>query len=420
MSIQITTLPSGLRVITDYVAEIDSVAVGVWADVGTRHEDLAHNGVAHMVEHMLFKGTPSRDALQIAEQVESVGGSMNAYTGRENTAYYIRLLKEDFAFALEILSDMVQHSTFPEDEIEKERDVIQQEIGMTLDTPDDIIFDWYQETAYPEQALGAPILGTSDIIANMHRDTLFDYVQRFYTPERLVISAAGGVPHDQIVHEVERLFGDLPSAANQNYIAANYRGGEHRAEKELEQSHIVLGFQGISKEDPDYYAAVLLSTILGGGMSSRLFQEIREKRGLVYSVFSGHTAYHDDGQMEIYAGTGPDKLPELVPVVCDEIIKITQDVVSAEELARAKAQVKTSMLMGRESMLKRANRQAKYLINFGTAVDMNELVRKVEETSAESILTMAQRIFSSKPTLAATGPLHKLEPLDAIQERLRA
>lgn len=420
MSIEITTLPSGLRVITDYVPGIDSVAIGIWADVGTRHEDLVHNGVAHMVEHMLFKGTPTRNALEISEQVEDVGGSMNAYTGRENTAYYIRLLKEDFALALEILGDMIQNSTFPEDEIGKERDVILQEIGMTLDTPDDIIFDWYQETAYPEQALGAPILGTANIIENMQRDTLFDYVKRFYTGERLVISAAGGVPHDEVVKAAERIFSNLPSAANQNFIAADYRGGEHRVEKELEQSHIVLGFQGIARDDPDYYASVLLSTILGGGMSSRLFQEIREKRGLVYTVYSSHTSYHDDGQMEIYAGTGPDKLAELVPVVCDEIKKIVQDTVSDEELNRAKAQVKTSMLMSRESMLNRANRQAKYLINFGKAVDMNELVTAVEATDVQAIRTMAQRIFAGKPTLAALGPLSKLETLDSIHQRLRA
>lgn len=420
MSVEITTLPSGLRVITDYVPDMDSVALGVWADVGTRHEDLAHNGVAHMVEHMLFKGTPTRDALQIGEQVEDVGGSMNAYTGRENTAYYIRLLKDDFAFALEILGDMIQNSTFPEEEIDKERDVILQEIGMTLDTPDDIIFDWYQETAYPEQALGAPILGTAKIIEKMQRDTLFDYVKRFYTGERLVISAAGGVPHDKMVKEAQRIFAGLPTAANQNYIAANYRGGEHRVEKELEQSHIVLGFQGISKNNPDYYAAVLLSTILGGGMSSRLFQEIREKRGLVYTVYSSHSSFHDDGQMEIYAGTGPDKLSELVPVICDEIAKIVQDKVTDDELNRAKAQVKTSMLMSRESMLNRANRQAKYLINFGKAVDMNELVGLVESTDANAIQAMAQKMFSSNPTLAALGPLSQLEPLDTINGRLKA
>ncbi|MEM6780944.1 MAG: pitrilysin family protein [Pseudomonadota bacterium] len=420
MGIEITTLPNGLRVVTDHVAEIDSVAIGVWADVGTRHEDLTHNGVAHMVEHMLFKGTPTRDTLQIGEQVENVGGNMNAYTGRENTAYYIRLLKDDFAFALEILADMIQNSTFPEDEMDKERDVILQEIGMTFDTPDDIVFDWYQETAYPKQALGAPILGTADIISNMKQDTLFEYVKRFYTPDRLVVSAAGGVPHEDVVREAKRLFANLPQASNENYIPADYQGGEHRAEKPLEQSHIVLGFQGVRRDDPDYYAAVLLSTMLGGGMSSRLFQEVREKRGLVYSVYSSHTAFHDDGQMEIYAGTGPEKLPELIPVVCDEVQKMVQECVSAEELSRAKAQIKTSMLMSRESMLSRANRQAKYLINKNEALDIAALVDKVEAVSADSVCAMAGRMFASKPTLAAVGPLAELEPLDDIRKRLSA
>lgn len=420
MSIEITTLKNGLRVITDYVPEIESVAIGVWADVGARHEDLAQNGVAHMVEHMLFKGTPTRSALDISEQVETVGGQMNAYTGRENTAYYIRLLKEDYAFALDILADMIQNSTFPEDEIEKERDVILQEIGMTNDTPDDIVFDWYQETAYPEQALGAPILGTSEIISAMPKDALSGYVKNFYTGPRLVVSAAGGVPHADVVREAEKLFADLPNTPKSDFVPANYKGGEHRAEKDLEQSHIVLGFQGIARDNPDYYAAMVLSTVLGGGLSSRLFQEIREKRGLVYSVYSSHTAFHDDGQMEIYAGTGPDKLPELVPVVCDEVIKLTQDNISAQELNRAKAQIKASMLMSRESMMNRANKQAKYLISFDKPIDMHALVAEVESVTPAQVRDISTRIFGSKPTLSAVGPLKELESLEKIQSRLAA
>lgn len=420
MTIKTTTLPSGLRVVTDTVKDVDSVAVGVWADVGTRHEDLAHNGVAHMVEHMMFNGTPTRTSLQIAEEIESVGGQMNAYTGREVTAYYIHLLKEDMPLAMDVLADIIQRATFPDKEIEKERGVILQEIGMTNDTPDDIVFDYYQETAYPGQALGAPILGTADIITGMKKETLYDYVHRFYTPEKLVVSAAGNIAHEDLVARTAALFGELPADSHQQYEPARYRGGENRKERDLEQSHVVLGFRGVRRADPDYYAAVLLSTILGGGMSSRLFQEVREKRGLAYSVYSGHSAYHDDGQFEIYAGTGPEKLPELMPVLCDEAMKIMQEPVSEDELRRAKAQLRASLLMSRESMMSRANRQAKYMMSFGKAPDMEQLAAQIEAVTPGGIQKTAQRIFGGAPTLSALGPLAKLESFDTILTKLAA
>lgn len=418
MSIKQTTLPSGLRVITDTVTEVGSVAVGVWADVGTRHEDMAHNGVAHMVEHMMFKGTPNRNAVQIAEQIEDVGGQVNAYTSREMTAYHIHLLKSDLPLAMDILADILQHSTMPEDEVERERDVILQEIGMTNDTPDDIVFDYYQEVAYPKQAIGAPILGRSAIVNAMQRDTLMQYVDQFYTPGRLVVSAAGNVQHDDFVKQVEAKFNALPKDKKRDELTAHYQGGEHRTEKVLEQSHVVLGFEGFSRHDESYYGAAALSTILGGGMSSRLFQEIREKRGLVYSIFSFHSAYQDTGQFAIYAGTGPDRLTQLVPVVCDEIKRICDQKVSEQELLRAKAQMKANLVMGRESMMTRANQQAKQLIHFNTVYDSAERLRKIEAISADSVMKAAQEIFTAEPTLAALGPLEKLETFGKIKERL--
>lgn len=418
MSTKITTLESGLRVITDTVPEMETVALGVWADVGTRHEELEHNGVAHMVEHMMFNGTPTRTSRQIAEAVEDVGGQINAYTSREITAYYIHLLKNDMPMAMDILSDILQRPTFPDSELEKERDVIIQEIGMTNDTPDDVVFDHYQETAYPGQALGAPILGRADIIANMKKETLYDYVHRFYTPEKLVISAAGNVDHDSFVTTAQTMFSDLPADTHQTYAPARYEGGDKRIEKDLEQSHVVMGFRGINRDDPDYYSAVILGTVLGGGMSSRLFQEIREKRGLVYSIYSSHSSYHDDGQFEIYAGTGPESLNKLVPVTCDEIVKIMHDPITEAELNRAKAQIKAGILMSRESMLSRANRQAKYLINFNAAPDIAKLIAKVDAVTVYSVQKIAQKIFTGKPTFSALGPVKDLESYDKIRERL--
>lgn len=420
MSIESTTLENGLRVVTDTVNTVESVAVGVWCDVGTRHENLTHNGVAHMVEHMMFNGTKTRTSKDIVEQVEAVGGQMNAYTSRENTAYYVHLLKEDVSLALDVLSDMVQRSTFPDQEMEKERGVIIQEIGMTNDTPDDVVFDLYQECAYPKQSLGAPILGTTDIIQTIDKQVLFDYVRSFYNAKNLVISASGNVPHADMLKYVQKYFTDLPDTEKSQYKVADYKGGHIYTDKDLEQSHVVMGFQGVRKTAPDYYSAILLSTIMGGGMSSRLFQEVREKHGLVYSVYSAHSGFSDDGQFEIYAGTGPEKLSKLVPVVCDEIQKIVQSPVRIEELDRAKSQLRSSILMGRESMLSRANRQAKHMINHNEKFDLDVLLNKIHDVSIDNIQNMAQRIFTSKPTVAALGPLSSMESYDKIQTRLAA
>lgn len=419
MTIEMTTLPNGLRVMTDTVKEVDSVALGVWVDVGTRHEDMVDNGVAHMVEHMMFKGTPTRTTTQIVEQLEDVGGNVNAYTSREVTAYHVHLLKEDMPLAIDIMSDIMQHSTMPQDEIERERGVIIQEIGMNNDAPDDLVFDYYQEVAYPNQTLGAPILGDPAIITNMKRDTMMDYVHRFYTPGRLVVSAAGHVDHGDFVKRVEDLFTDLPPDNKFDPKPAAYKGGDYRVEKELEQSHLLIGFQGIKREHKDMFAVVALATILGGGMSSRLFQEIREKRGLVYSIFSFHTTYQDDGQFAVYAGTGPEHLPELVPVVCDEILKFA-DTITEKELMRAKAQMKANLLMGRESMMGRANQQAKHLIHFNEVLNIQEKIRNIDALTTAMVSKMARQIFATTPTVAALGPLQGLESYETIAKRLAA
>lgn len=420
MTLSLTTLPSGLRVVSDRVDTVESIAIGVWAGVGSRDEDTATNGVAHMVEHMMFKGTQTRSARAIAEQAEAVGAHMNAYTGRETTAYHLHLLQDDLPLALDLLSDILLHSTLPEEEVARERHVILQEIGTAHDTPDDLVFDLYQETAYAGgQALGAPILGHPEIVARMQRETLAAYIRNFYTPGRLVVSAAGNVDHDALVREVERRFAALPADRPHSRAHARYTGGEHRREKALEQAHLVLGFRGVSRTDPDYYAAQLLSTLLGGGMASRLFQEIRERRGLVYSIYSFLHAFADDGQFAVYAGTGAVDLPRLVPVLCDQLRAVCQRV-EADELARAKAQLRAGLLMGRESMMHRADHQARHLIAFGVPLDMTTLLARVEAVDAAAVCGIAQRIFSGAPTLAALGPLKKLESWDTLRERLAA
>ncbi len=415
--IKITNLKNGLRVITDTVDSVHSVAVGIWTGVGTRNEELAHNGVAHMVEHMLFKGTKRRSALAIAEEIENVGGHMNAYTSKEMTSYYIHLLKEDVTLALDVLADIYQNAILPEEEIARERHVILQEIGMCMDTPDDLIFDNYYETAYPGQALGAPILGKSHHISRMEKATLEDYIKKFYTPARTIISAAGNVDHKDFVEQVEKLFVKMPEDTFLYKEPANYIGGEHRQGKDLEQAHIIMGFKGVTRLDDDYAAAQTLSTLLGGGMSSRLFQEVREKRGLVYAIYSFHSGYADDGQFGVYAGTGPKDIKELVPVVCDEIMKVT-NAVTDEEVHRAKSQIKSGMLIGRESMIGRAEQQAKYLFYRGKAFNVDETIAKIEAIMPADVTRVAKKIFVGRPTIAALGPLDRLEPYEKISERL--
>jgi predicted Zn-dependent peptidase len=418
--IKLTTLKNGLRVITDHVPSVHSVALGIWSGVGTRDEDLSHNGAAHMVEHMLFKGTPNRSAEQIVADLETVGANMNAYTSREVTSYHVHLLKEHAPLAMDVLADMYQHSTMPEEEIERERHVILQEIGMCHDTPDDLIFDNYYETAYPNQSVGAPILGSHEKIATMQRDTLMNYVERFYSASRTVISAAGNIDHDEFVAQAASAFGDLPPDQKHKAASAQYHGGEHRLSRTLEQSHVVLGFQAPGRMDSDYYAVQALSNILGGGMASRLFQEVREKRGLVYSIFSFYSGFSDEGQFGIYAGTGPDDLTELVPVVCEEVLKVTENLLD-EEVSRARAQLKSGLLMARESMMTRADQQAKNLLYRGEVIDIESRIAQIESVSKAQIEAAARRIFvGAKPTLASLGPLEKLESYNRITERLAA
>lgn len=417
MAIQLTTLPSGLRIITDSVTGVESVALGVWAAVGTRHEDMAQNGIAHMVEHMLFKGTPRRDALMIAEVIEDVGGNMNAYTGREMTAYYVHLLREHLDLGLEVLADILQNSTMPEYEVERERGVILQEIKMYADTPDRQVFDNFQEAAYPKQALGAPALGTSEIISTISRDALMQYVTKNYVADNLVISASGNLDHDDVVRKVEALFAGIPTSKKGLYAPAKYMPQVSMVKKDTEQSHLVLGFQGIRRTDPRYPSFRLLSSILGGGMSSRLFQQVREKRGLVYSIYSFYDAFHDDGLFGIYAGTSPEHLDELMPVVLDEI-KGVMDRITPEELARSKAQIKAGVLMSRESTLTRADQQARYILNFGRPFDVEKLVTGMDAVTGEDIATLAREIFRTTPTLAMIGDAGGLMSYDDIKTRL--
>ncbi|HIC80830.1 MAG TPA: insulinase family protein [Kiloniellaceae bacterium] len=393
-----------------------TVSLGAWVGAGTRHETPEVNGIAHLLEHMAFKGTERRSARDIAEQIEAVGGHLNAYTSRENTAFYAKVLSEDAGLALDIVADILQHPTFLEEELERERAVVLQEIGQALDTPDDIVFDYFQETAYPAQALGRPVLGESTTVAGLSRAALCDYMQSHYGPGQMVLAAAGDVEHERFVAQVAEAFGDTAFGANGATDPAAYSGGDRRENRELEQVHLLLGFDAPGYLDDDYYALTLLSMLFGGGMSSRLFQEVREKRGLVYSVYSFHSAFLDGGLFGIYAGTGEREVAELIPVVCDELAKLTGSI-GEEELDRARAQVKSSLLMSRESSSARAEQLAQQLLIYGRSLPVSEVLEKIAAVTAADLQGVAAKLLASAPTVTALGPLSQLEPAERLAAR---
>ncbi len=416
-SIRLTRLPNGLTVVTDRMETVETASLGVWVNAGTRHETPDINGVSHLLEHMAFKGTERRSARAIAEEIEAVGGHLNAYTSREHTAYYAKILKEDVGLALDIIADILQHSTIDADELAREQAVVVQEISQSIDTPDDIIFDHFQATAYPGQAVGRPVLGTAELVRGMSRKTLSGYMRNNYGAERMILAAAGNLDHDKLVDLAERHFNALPQTSAAVEDAARYLGGEYRESRDLEQVHLVVGFDGISYDDPDFYAASVLSTLLGGGMSSRLFQEVREKRGLVYSIYSFTSSYTDGGLFAIYAGTGEEEAAEVIPVVCDEVMKVTQ-AVGPDEVQRARAQLKASILMAMESTSARCEQLARHLQAHGRLVPVEEMVAKVEAIDAEAVVAVARRLFQGTPTFAAIGPLDKVEDYESVKRRL--
>jgi predicted Zn-dependent peptidase len=419
MTIELSKLKNGMQIATDRIETVDTVSLGIWVDVGTRHEPAELNGVAHFLEHMAFKGTRRRSALAIAEEIEAVGGQLNAYTSRESTAYYAKVLKEDVPLALDILADILQHSTFAAEEMERERTVILQEIGQANDTPDDIIFDHFQECAYPDQAMGRPVLGRPEIIRRLGRDEVTGYLRDHYGARRMVLAAAGNLDHDHIAGLAEKLLAEMPAERPVTTEPARYAGGERREERDLEQLHLVLGFPGLVLDDPDFYAGSVLSTAFGGGMSSRLFQEIREKRGLVYTIHCFGHSYRDGGLFGIYAGTGEEEAAELVPALCEEARKL-EDGLSGVELARAKTQLKAGLLMSLESTSARCEQLAQHLLIHGTPFDPAEIVRRIEAVDDAAIRRVVARWWGGPPTPTALGPLSLPGDFDRVQARLAA
>ncbi|MCB5175344.1 M16 family metallopeptidase [Microvirga lenta] len=416
--IDITQLANGLTIATERMPEIATATLGIWVGTGSRHEMAHEHGLSHLIEHMAFKGTTRRSARQIAEDIENVGGDINAATSVEYTSYTARVLGENVDVALDVLGDILINSVFDSLELAREKGVILQEYAAVEDTPDDLVYDAFMETAYAGQPLGRPILGTPDTIKSFDEETIRTFLAREYAPGKMVLAAAGNVDHARIVEAAERLFGAMPAVEVHEPEAGHYSGGERRISRKLEQANIVLGLPGLSFKDPGYYAAHLFAHILGGGLTSRLWHEVRESRGLAYSIDSFHWPFSDTGLFGIGAGTAGSDVAELMTVTLDTMRQATQDI-SDIEMTRAKAQMKVALLTALETPGGRIERIARQLLSWGRVVPSDEIVLKVDALTADHVRQAGQRLLQGAPTVAAIGPIRRLPSLERIAAGLR-
>lgn len=420
MNVEITNLPNGLTVVTDPMPQLESAALGVWVNCGARHESRPLMGISHMLEHMAFKGTERRSARAIAEEIEAVGGYLNAYTSREQTAFHVRTLKADVALGVDILADILTAPTFEPNELERERGVVLQEIGQARDTPDDIIFDHLQSVVYPGQAMGWPILGDEKTVSAFTRDDLKNYMGANYRASGMTFISSGAVDHARMVKLAEEKFAKLQRGGAPAANVPNYGGGDLRLTEDLEQVHVTFAFPGIASADPDIFAAQVYVTALGGGMSSRLFQEAREKRGLCYSIYAFAHTFSDGGFIGVYTGTGEAEAAEVSSVVAGEMASLAAKA-TPEEVSRAKAQLKSSLLMGLERPSTRTEQIAGQLLAYGRVLSIEELTTKLDAVDTKAVERFGERMMNTqKPTIAALGPVGKLESYSTFANRFGA
>ncbi|HML11750.1 MAG TPA: pitrilysin family protein [Xanthobacteraceae bacterium] len=418
MSVELSRLSSGLAVITDAMPHLETASLGVWVGSGSRYEDADEHGISHLLEHMAFKGTSRRSAREIVETIEAVGGDLNAGTGVEVTAYYARVLKADVPLALDVLSDILTDPAFDPEELTREQNVIVQEIGAAEDTPDDIVFDHLQSTAFPDQAVGRSILGTPATVRSLTGRKLRSYLARTYRAPDMVIAAAGAIDHQAVLAEVERRFAKLNGGAASPPTPARFRGGSRVEARDLEQVHVAMALEGVPQRNPDLYSLHVFTNIVGGGMSSRLFQEVREERGLCYAIYAFHSPYADTGLFGLYAGTDQVDAPELMRVVVGEI-KSAAETLTEAEVARAKAQMKSGILIALESSSARAEQLARQLITHGRPIPVDEIVAKVDAVTVESARAAGRALIGrSRPALAVLGRGRSLESVAMIAESL--
>jgi len=406
-------------VLTDNMPHLESASLGIWVKAGSRSEHESEHGISHVLEHMAFKGTSTRNAREIAEAIENVGGDLNAATSVEHTGYFARVLREDVALAGDILADIVQNSALDQGELDRERQVIVQEIGATRDNPDDHVFDLFQSAAYPDQPIGRTILGTVDSVRSFEPEAIRSYMDRNYVGDHMVICGAGAVDHDALVDIANDRFHDLKPTGAPEPERARYTGGEERVLSDHEQAHIVLGFEGRAYNSDGFYAAQILASILGGGMSSRLFQEVREKRGLCYSVYAFHWAFADSGIFGVAASTGENEVGDLMPVVVEELRKATETI-TEDEVIRVRNQIRAGLLMSLESPSSRAGQLARQQILWGRTIPLQETVDRINRITADRVKQVARQLFSSgEVSLAGIGPVAGLPDFRTLTAELK-
>ncbi|MCG6207487.1 insulinase family protein [Rhodopseudomonas sp. HC1] len=404
MTVEVSKLPSGLTVVTDTMPHLETAALGVWTGVGGRDEKPDEHGISHLLEHMAFKGTTRRTSREIAEEIEAVGGDLNAATSTETTAYYARVMKADVPLALDVLSDILANPSFDAEELEREKSVIVQEIGAAQDTPDDVVFEYLNELCYPEQPIGRSLLGTAKTLKGFNRDKLQSYLSTHYRGPDMVVAAAGAVDHQRVVEEVQHRFASFDAAPAPKPQPAMFgAGGSRVVRRDLEQAHLTLALEGLPQRDESLFSLQVFTNILGGGMSSRLFQEVREKRGLCYSIYTFHAPYADTGFFGLYTGTDPDDAPEMMEVIVDVINDAVETLTDAE-IARAKAQMKAGLLMALESCSSRAEQLARHILAYGRPLPVDELVARIDSVSIETTRQAARQLMArGRPAVVALG-----------------
>lgn len=400
------TLPNGVRIVTEEIPHVRSVAIGLWIGAGTRDESEENRGISHFIEHMLFKGTKKRSAKELAETLEAVGGQLNAFTTKEYTCYYAKILDEDFELAVDVLSDMYFNSRFEPKEIEKEKKVVIEEIKMYEDSPDELIHDVFTQTIWQDHPLGQPILGTCESIEGMSRDKVLDFLERNYTPQNLVVAVAGKINHRRACDRLGSVFGAFGGSGKRVVDSKPkvYPVSKHIS-KETEQTQIVMGVPGLAQDDPSIYPLHVLNNVLGGGLSSRLFQEIREERGMAYSVYSYHSTFVDSGLFAIYAGTSPANSQEVIDCILAELAKLKSEGITGQELERTKAQIKGSLYLSLESVSSRMSRLGKTELCFDRIISLDEVVDKINQVKVQDVKELAERMLDPKYlTLTTIGP----------------
>lgn len=416
MTVRKTVLPSGLRIVTEEISGVRSAAYGIWVNVGSRDESLKTAGASHFLEHLLFKGTKTRSALDISSAIEAVGGEMNAFTSKEYTCFYARVIDSDLPLAIEVISDLITSSVGRPEDVEAERKVVLEEISMRDDDPSDLVHEVFSETFYGDTPLGRSILGTTDSIKSLSRNTIFNYYKKRYLPQDIVVAVAGNIKHQKVVDQVIKAMSkdDFLEVGKNNFnLRSNSsvrRSAKHSVglmNRKTEQAHIFLGMPGVDRNDSRRFAMGVLSAALGGGMSSRLFQEIREKRGLAYSVYSYAQQFAGSGFLGFYAGCNPSKATEVVSIMRDVLHDVASNGLTHEELARAQGAVRGTLVLSQEDTGSRMSRIGKSELVYGEIMTFDQILKAVADVSSADIRALADEILHAAPTLAVVGPFAK-------------